>query len=62
MVYSGDTLDPGARRQSLAVEPMTCPPDALRSGTDLIVLRPGARWRRVVGDHPPLAPDPSGSG
>lgn len=25
----------------LAVEPMTCPPDAFNSGTDLIVLQPG---------------------
>jgi aldose 1-epimerase len=24
----------------IAVEPMTCPPDAFNSGTDLVVLRP----------------------
>jgi aldose 1-epimerase len=23
---------------------MTCPPDALNSGTDLVVLQPGATW------------------
>jgi aldose 1-epimerase len=44
MVYTGDTLDPGRRRTSVAVEPMTCPPDAFRSGTDLVVLRPRGRW------------------
>lgn len=27
--------------RGLAVEPMTCPPDAFNSGTDLVVLRPG---------------------
>ncbi|MGW8483009.1 aldose 1-epimerase family protein [Microbacterium sp. NPDC055903] len=29
-------------RIGLAVEPMTCPPDAFNSGTDLVVLEPGA--------------------
>ena len=40
MVFSGDTLVPERRRRGLAVEPMTCPPDAFRSHTDLIVLEP----------------------
>ncbi len=39
-VFSGDTLAAGARA-ALAVEPMTCPPDAFNSGTDLVVLQPG---------------------
>ena len=43
-IYSGDTLPMEERRRSLAIEPMTCPPDALRSGTDLIVLEPGETW------------------
>ncbi|RBY92307.1 aldose epimerase [Blastococcus sp. TBT05-19] len=43
-VYSGDTLPPGQWRRSLAVEPMTCPPNALADGADLIVLEPGAAW------------------
>ncbi|GGS48928.1 galactose mutarotase [Planobispora rosea] len=30
----------------LAVEPMTCPPDAFNSGTDLIVLQPGEKAER----------------
>jgi aldose 1-epimerase len=38
-----------SHRAAIAVEPMTCPPDALTSGTDLVVLAPGsrhvARWR-----------------
>lgn len=41
-VFTGDTLpEPGRRRRGLGLEPMTCPPDALRNGTDLIVLEPG---------------------
>jgi aldose 1-epimerase len=38
-VFSGDT-DPDHDRRSLAVEPMTAPPDAFRSGTDLVTLAP----------------------
>jgi aldose 1-epimerase len=30
--------------KGVAVEPMTCPPDALNSGTDLQILAPGASW------------------
>ncbi|MGH7776397.1 MAG: aldose 1-epimerase family protein [Candidatus Dormibacterales bacterium] len=41
MVFSGDTLAPARRRRGLAVEPMTCPPDALASGEGLAVLAPG---------------------
>ncbi|MFF4578490.1 aldose 1-epimerase family protein [Streptomyces sp. NPDC001389] len=47
-LYTGDTLPPGERRRAVAVEPMTCPPDAFRSGTGLVALAPGAhhtvRW------------------
>jgi aldose 1-epimerase len=43
-VYSGDTLPPGQRRRSLAVEPMTCPPNAFADGVDLVVLQPGDEW------------------
>jgi aldose 1-epimerase len=43
-VYTGDTLSPGERRRSVAVEPMTCPPNALADGTDLVVLAPGESW------------------
>ncbi|HWU31187.1 MAG TPA: galactose mutarotase, partial [Microbacterium sp.] len=41
-VHTADLPDPAASRRGLAVEPMTCPPDAFNSGTDLIVLEPGA--------------------
>ena len=37
-VYSGEHLD----RRGVAVEPMTCPPDAFNTGVDLITLVPGA--------------------
>jgi aldose 1-epimerase len=43
-VYTGDTLPPGQRRRSVAVEPMTCPPNALADGVDLVVLDPGGAW------------------
>lgn len=52
MVFSGDTLDAGSRRTALAVEPMTCPPDAFRTGTDLTVLRPDGRWTGSWGITP----------
>jgi aldose 1-epimerase len=38
MIYSAD--DQPEPRAALAVEPMTAPPDALRSGRDLVTLRP----------------------
>jgi aldose 1-epimerase len=40
-LFTGDTLAPERRRTGLAVEPMTCPPDAFRSGESLIRLEPG---------------------
>jgi aldose 1-epimerase len=43
-VFTGDTLAGPRRRSAVAVEPMTCPPDALRSNRDLVVLEPGQRW------------------
>lgn len=41
MVFSGDPL-PDVQRRSLAVEPMTCPPNAFRSEVGLIRLEPGS--------------------
>lgn len=52
MLYSGDTLEGGSRRQALAVEPMTCPPDAFRSGEGVTTIRPGARWTGSWGIAP----------
>lgn len=43
-VFTGDHLEKGRRRTSVAVEPMTCPPDALRSGKDVVLLEPGQHW------------------
>jgi aldose 1-epimerase len=47
MVFTGDPL-PDVNRRSLAVEPMTCPPNALRSGEAMVTLEPGqsvtSRW------------------
>ena len=40
-LFTGDPL-PSVGRRSLAVEPMTCPPNAFRTGEGLIVLEPGA--------------------
>ncbi|HXY71440.1 MAG TPA: aldose 1-epimerase family protein [Actinomycetota bacterium] len=53
MVYTGDTLDPESRRRrGVAIEPMTCPPNALRTGTDLIRLAPGESWQGDWGIQP----------
>jgi aldose 1-epimerase len=51
MLYTGDDR-PDVQRRSLAVEPMTCPPNAFRSGDDLIVLEPGASFRGAWGIGP----------
>ncbi len=48
-VYSGDDLPASEARQSLAVEPMSAPPDAFNSGTDLVVLQPGDSWSGSFG-------------
>ncbi|MEO7981536.1 MAG: aldose 1-epimerase family protein, partial [Sporichthyaceae bacterium] len=41
-VFTGDTLPEGPRRTAIAVEPMSCPPGAFRSGEDLVTLEAGA--------------------
>jgi aldose 1-epimerase len=41
MIFSGDSL-PNFNRRSLAIEPMTCPPNAFRSGDALVRLEPGS--------------------
>jgi aldose 1-epimerase len=43
-VFTSDTLTGARHRRAVAIEPMTCPPDAFRSGRDLITLEPGATW------------------
>ena len=49
MVFTGDTLAPGRRRRSVAVEPMTCAPNAFVSGDGLRVLEPAESWTTTWG-------------
>lgn len=48
-VYTDDQAPGHSGRRAVAVEPMTAPADAFRSGTDLTVIKPGrtssAAWR-----------------
>jgi hypothetical protein len=44
-LFTGDVL-PDVHRRSIAVEPMTCPPNAFRTGARSVTLEPGAQ---VVG-------------
>ena len=55
-VFTGDTLVPARRRRGLAVEPMTCPPNAFRSGEALRVLEPGETVTTSWGIAPVPAP------
>jgi len=47
MVFTGDPL-PDVARRAVAIEPMTCPPNALRTGEAVVRLAPGdsvtSRW------------------
>jgi aldose 1-epimerase len=51
--FTGDTLGPDRRRRAVAIEPMTCPPNAFVSGSDLLTIAPGQRvvhqWGLQVG-------------
>jgi aldose 1-epimerase len=53
-VYTADDVgDPARRRRSVAIEPMTCAPDAFNTGLGLRVLEPGevlsGRWGLTPG-------------
>ena len=51
-VFTADPANDQAypdRGRALAIEPMTCPPDALNSEIDLIVLGPGQTWSGTWG-------------
>jgi aldose 1-epimerase len=48
MLFTGDPL-PEIDRRSLAVEPMTCPPNAFRTGESLIRLDPGQSFTGTWG-------------
>ncbi len=49
MVFTGDTLDPARRRRGLAMEPMTCPPNAFVTGEGLRTLDPEESWTTTWG-------------
>jgi galactose mutarotase-like enzyme len=51
MLFTGDTR-PDVNRRSLAVEPMTCPPNAFRTGDSLIRLEPGGSTTSTWGTAP----------
>lgn len=52
MVFTGDTLVPDRRRRGLAVEPMTCAPNAFVTGDGLRVLEPEESWTTTWGLSP----------
>jgi aldose 1-epimerase len=49
-LFTGDL--PGVGRRGLAVEPMTCPPQAFRTGEGLIRLEPGETFAGTWGVRP----------
>ena len=51
-LFTGETLAPERRRRALAVEPMTCAPDAFNSGEGLVMLAPGQRYAASWGLSP----------
>jgi aldose 1-epimerase len=50
-VFTGDPLTPERRRKAVAIEPMTCPPNAFVTGDDLLVLKPGETVTHTWGIH-----------
>jgi aldose 1-epimerase len=44
VVFTSDTLHGDRNRRAVAIEPQTCPPDAFRSGHDVVVIEPGDTW------------------
>jgi len=55
MVFTGDALPEEERRRSIAVEPMTCAPNAFASGDGLVVLDPGETHAAAWGITPHAA-------
>ncbi|MGF7233434.1 MAG: aldose 1-epimerase family protein [Frankia sp.] len=51
-IFTGDTLPEPVRRRGVAVEPMTAPANALRSGVGLTALEPGATYSGSWGIDP----------
>lgn len=48
-VFTGHTLAPERRFSALAIEPMSCPPNAFVTGRDLVTLAPGETWTGTWG-------------
>ena len=65
-VFTGDTLPPALRRRGVAVEPMTCPPDAFNApdprAVGVVVLEPGDEHEATWGLHPLAGVAPAGRG
>lgn len=51
-VYTPDSFPGKESGRAIAIEPMTCPPDALNSGTDLLQVRPRETWSASWGLRP----------
>ena len=51
MLFTGDPL-PDINRRSLAIEPMTCPPNAFRSGESLVILEARESFTSTWGVEP----------
>ncbi|MBX6391279.1 MAG: aldose 1-epimerase family protein [Frankia sp.] len=54
-VFTSDTLDPADRRRGIAVEPVTCAPNAFNTGAGLRVLEPGESFGGSFGVQPAVA-------
>src|SRR5262245_454297 len=52
MLFTGDPL-PDVARRSIAIEPMTCPPNAFGTGRDVVRLEGGESVSRTWGIHHP---------
>jgi aldose 1-epimerase len=53
MVFTGDAIpDATRRRRSIAIEPMTCAPNAFRTGDGLRILEPGQSMTTIFGISP----------
>ncbi|NEK56801.1 aldose 1-epimerase family protein [Geodermatophilus sabuli] len=51
-LFTGDVLPAPRRRRGLAVEPMTCPPNALQTGEGVVRLAPGESTTAAWGIRP----------
>jgi aldose 1-epimerase len=52
MIFTGDPL-PDVARHAIAIEPMTCPPNAFRTGGSVVRLEPGQSTSGTWGITPP---------